>query len=85
MLLYSVKIFRFPAEYFSSLKCSLKNFRVLDIYQTKLIEHNKKFEPNLPSFFITQSLVVSCTTTGLTKWNALVDIFSRKTYDMKIQ
>ena len=85
MLLYSVKILRFPAEYSSSLKYSLKKFRVLDIYQTKLIKHNKKFEPNLPSFFTTQSLVASCMTTGFTRWNALVDIFSRKTYDMKIQ
>ena len=30
----------------------MKNFRVLDIYQIKLIKHNKNFEPNLLSFFI---------------------------------
>ena len=51
MLLYSLfKILRFSAEYFSFIKYSLKNFRVLDIYQTKLIEHDKNFEPNFLSF-----------------------------------
>ena len=79
------KIIRFPAEYFSFIKDSLKNFRVLDIYQTKLIEHDKSFEPNLLSFFITQSSVASCMSTDFTKWNSFVDIFSRKSYDIKIQ
>ena len=60
-------IYRFPAEYFSFIKYSLKDFRVSVIYQTKLFEHNRNFEPNLRSFFITQSLVASCMSTDFTK------------------
>ena len=77
-------ILRFPAEYFSFIKDSLKNFRVLDIYQTKLIEHNKNFDPNPLLFFITQLSVASCMCTDFTKWNSSVDLFSRKSYNMKI-
>ena len=50
MLLCSVKDLRFPLEYFSFIKYSLKNYRVLDIYKTKLIERKKNFEPTLLSF-----------------------------------
>ena len=52
--------------------------RVSIIYQTKLIERNRNFEPNLRSFLITQSLVASCMSTDFTKWNSFFDIFSRK-------
>ena len=78
-------LLRFPAEYFPFIKYSLKNFRVLNIYQTKLFERNKNFEPNLLSFFLTQSSVASYMSTDFTKWNSFVDILSRKSYDMKIQ
>ena len=80
-----LKILRFPAEYFSFVKYSLKKFKDLDIYQTKLIKHTKNFEPNLLSFLITQSSAASCMSTDFTKWNSSVDIFSRKVHNMKIQ
>ena len=60
-------IYRFQAEYFSFIKYSLKNFRVLVIYQNKFIERNRNFEPNFLSFFITQSLVASCVSANFTK------------------
>ena len=53
--------------FFSFIKYDLKNFRVLVIYQTEFIERNRNFEPNLLSFFITQSLVANCMSTDFTK------------------
>ena len=65
-IIYQI-IYTFPAEYFSFIKYSLKNVRLSFIYQTELIELNRNFEPNLQSFFITQSLVASCMSTDFVK------------------
>ena len=56
----------------------MTNFRVLVIYQTKLIKRNRNFEPTLLSFFITQSSFASCMYTEFTKWNSFLDIFQGK-------
>ena len=51
MLLYSIKdLMIFTWIFFFYLQYSLKNYRVLDIYRTKLIESNKNFGPNRLSF-----------------------------------
>ena len=59
---------------------------VLDIYETKLIEHNKNFEPNLQSFsLLNHQLQAVAISADFIKWNSFVLIFSRKSFNMKIQ